>query len=239
METGWIKLHRKFRESTIYRNHIAVVIWLECLFRASLENRKVLFGRNVINVKKGAFWMGSEEMASTVGCSRSTVERYMKIFQKLEMLNRVASNKGTLCEVKNWEQYQQVRTTTEQQRNNNGTTTEHKEEREEEKEFKNNTTRARESVILKNENTTKTEKEENEEIEKSILKWFSKMCIENPEGYFLKIKKSCDWPAIKKAWKDAKRGVGIENTSQFYSRCIHYQKPTLSQQSAEKSENSK
>jgi len=56
-----------------------------------------------------------------------------------------------------------------------------------------------------------------------ILDWLKKSDIENPEAYLAKIERGCGAVAIRKAWRDATHGSGVESPGAFFARCKHYQ----------------
>lgn len=57
-----------------------------------------------------------------------------------------------------------------------------------------------------------------------IVKWFTKMEVGNPRAYLLALQRKASPEAIGRAWKDAKRGVGINSPGELWERALHYQK---------------
>lgn len=92
----------------VYQNSTALHIWLECLLRASFEERDVLLKRQKVTLDKGQFVMGYREMATVANCSVGTVKNWMDFFETERMIERYVNAKGTLVTIKNWDQYQSV-----------------------------------------------------------------------------------------------------------------------------------
>lgn len=194
--SGWIKLHRQIREHEIYKNPTAMHLWLECLFRAAFEEKVVLLKRQKLTLQPGDFVFGYREMAQVANCSVSTAKFWMDYFETERMIERTTTPKGTICKLINWRQYQDTERSPERQANAERTLSEPN----------------------KKDKNEKNEKNDRGEIEK----WLRKMDIRNPAAYYDSLRSKSSDEAIAKAWKDAKRGVGIETPADFYSRCLHY-----------------
>jgi hypothetical protein len=106
MKNGWIKLHRQLREHEIYKNTTALHLWIECLFRASHEDRKVLLKRQRLDLDAGSFVFGYRELSVVANCSPSTAKFWMDYFEAERMIERTTTAKGTICKLKNWKEYQ-------------------------------------------------------------------------------------------------------------------------------------
>jgi hypothetical protein len=80
--------------------------------------------------------------------------------------------------------------------------------------------------INKNDKNEKNVKNDQlgEEIRKEILKHLGRDEIEigNPTAYLSKIERECTPEAIRRAWKEWKRGNGINTAAQFFERCKYY-----------------
>lgn len=126
MNQGWIKLHRQFRESPYYRIGAAMQTWVECLLRASHEERTVFLKRERITLQKGQFVMGRDEFGQSIGISGSTAWYWLLQFESDNMVDIRKTAKGSIVSLKNWEEYQRVdstvdnkKTADEQQMNTN------------------------------------------------------------------------------------------------------------------------
>lgn len=126
MSQGWIKLHRRIKESVIYSNHVALHCWVECLLRASHTSKSVFLKREKIDLKPGMFVMGREEFGASVGVSGSTAWYWLLQFEADSRVDIKKTVKGSVVTIKNWVEDQGVdstvdnkKTTDEQQMNTN------------------------------------------------------------------------------------------------------------------------
>ncbi|MED1128837.1 MULTISPECIES: hypothetical protein [Bacillus] len=132
--SGWIKLHRKIKENPIFANSDMFKLWALCLIKATHKEHDQLVGNQMVKLLPGEFVTGRHELASEFNegvkpsekVSPSTVWRYMKNFEKWQMLNIKSGNKFSVISVTNWSEYQQSeqqvnskRTANEQQVNTN------------------------------------------------------------------------------------------------------------------------
>lgn len=123
---GWIKLHRQFRESPYYKIAAAMQTWVECLLRASHDDRLVFLKRERLELKQGQFVMGRDEFGHSIGISGSTAWYWLLQFEADSMVDIKKTAKGSIVSVKNWSEYQKVdsevdnrKTADEQQMNTN------------------------------------------------------------------------------------------------------------------------
>jgi len=112
IHNGYIRVWRKIKNNPIYANSKAVHIWLECLIRATYQEREFYQGREKIELDPGQFIMGYREFAKDINSSPSTVKYWMDNFEKDEdMIERTTNAKGTIVSIKNWSDYQEVERT--------------------------------------------------------------------------------------------------------------------------------
>lgn len=113
--SGWIKLHRKIKENPIFANSDMFKLWALCLIKATHKEHDQLVGNQMVKLLPGEFVTGRHELASEFNegvkpsekVSPSTVWRYMKNFEKWQMLNIKSGNKFSVISVTNWSEYQQ------------------------------------------------------------------------------------------------------------------------------------
>lgn len=106
MDNGYIKLHRKLLDCSVFQNEKLLKVWIWCLFKATYKDRQVIMGNTVIDVKQGQFVYGRLKAAEELKIPPSTFKRYMDILQELDMLTLKSTNKWTLASITNWEKYQ-------------------------------------------------------------------------------------------------------------------------------------
>ena len=107
---GWISLHRKFRESYFYKHSHAVHVWIECLLRASHNERFSTIGRKKVTLKPGTFIMGRKELGQAIGMPPSTAWYWMQQFKVDKMVDIQSMHNGSLVTVLNWVEYQDLDT---------------------------------------------------------------------------------------------------------------------------------
>lgn len=127
---GWVCLHRKIVDSVVWTDPNMLKLWSLCLIKASHKDQPMFsLGGQIVPLKKGEFVTGRDSLAEEFNkgvqkrnrVSAITLWRFLKKFEKYEMLNIKTTNKYSVISIKNWESYQSV----EQQVNNNRTSSEH------------------------------------------------------------------------------------------------------------------
>lgn len=114
MSKGWISVHRKLKENSIWADPNYLKLWMFCLFEASHKDREQLVGNQVVKLKRGQFITGrfslEEEMNKGVKpkqrLDKLTWWRHLNNLQKLGMLNIKTTNKYSVVTVENYEHYQ-------------------------------------------------------------------------------------------------------------------------------------
>ena len=132
MNHGYIKLYRKVMDSFVWTNPNMYKLWMLCLMKASHEDRKFLFNGKEISLNSGEFVTGRDAITFEMnkGVTRehqvnsASVWRWLKKFEKEQMLNIKSTTKYSVISINNWSEYQGVeqqvnikRTTSEQQVN--------------------------------------------------------------------------------------------------------------------------
>ena len=124
--TSYIKLFRKILKSPIWKNEKALKIWLWCLLKATHIEREQLVGQKIVHLEKGQFVFGRNTASDELDMKESTVYKYIKLLEKLQMISIKSNNKFSIVSIEKWEDYQieelknnNKRTTKEQQSNTN------------------------------------------------------------------------------------------------------------------------
>ncbi len=108
MNQGWISLHRKLKDNPIYRNSVAVHIWVECLLRAAHKRQEFYSKREKVVLQPGQFLMGYKEFGETIGISKTATYYWMKILSDEGLIEHASTTKGTVVTIENWARYQSV-----------------------------------------------------------------------------------------------------------------------------------
>ena len=116
---SYIKLFRKLLKSPIFENEKALKIWIWCLLKATHVEKKQLVGQQIIDIKKGEFVFGRNRASEELKMTESTIYKYIKLLEKLQMISVKSNNKFSIISIEKWEEYQ-----IEELKNNNKVTTE-------------------------------------------------------------------------------------------------------------------
>ena len=95
-DKSYIKLFRKLLKSPIWENEKALKIWLWCLLKATHLERDQLVGQQIIHLEKGQFVFGREKASEELNMTESTVYKYIKLLEKLQMISIKSNNKFSL-----------------------------------------------------------------------------------------------------------------------------------------------
>lgn len=117
--TSYIKLFRKILKSPIWKNEKALKIWLWCLLKATHIERDQLVGQKIVHLEKGQFVFGRNTASDELDMTESTVYKYIKLLEKLQMISINSNNKFSVVSIEKWEDYQ-----IEELKNNNKVATE-------------------------------------------------------------------------------------------------------------------
>lgn len=118
-DSSWIKLYRKILKSPIWENEKALKIWIWCLVKATHKERIQLVGQQEVNLEKGQFVFGRKKASEELSMTESTIYKYIKLLEKLQMISVKSNNKFSIVSVEKWEDYQIEDIEKEQQSNNN------------------------------------------------------------------------------------------------------------------------
>jgi len=121
---GYICLHRKLLESTVFENEKMLKVWIWCLLKATWKERDQQVGMQTIHLFPGQFIFGRKVAAAELNMSESTVYRLINCLEKKTNLSVKVNNKFSVINVENWGLYQDKENVGEQQMNNRWTTDE-------------------------------------------------------------------------------------------------------------------
>lgn len=106
MNNGWIKMHRKLIESSVFENPKLLKTWIWCLCKASHTKHEVIVGKQIVLLKEGQFVFGRLKAAEALNMNDRTVYDYMKMLQNLKMISINSNNKFSIVTVEKWDFYQ-------------------------------------------------------------------------------------------------------------------------------------
>ena len=125
---GWIKLHRKLKNSLVFDNPDLLKVWIWCLLKATHDDYIQMIGLQEVELEKGQFIFGRKVAANELKMSESKTYRLIKKLENMQNLNIKTNNKFSVITIENWGLYQsddcKSEQQSEQQMNNKRTTNE-------------------------------------------------------------------------------------------------------------------
>lgn len=112
---GWIKLHRKLKNSLVFDNPDLLKVWIWCLLKATHDDYIQMIGLQEVELEKGQFIFGRKVAANELKMSESKTYRLIKKLETMQNLNIKANNKYSIITITNWEIYQSDNNNNEQQ----------------------------------------------------------------------------------------------------------------------------
>lgn len=114
-DQGWISLYRKIQNSFVWTNSDQLKLWLLILMKANHSENKFLFNGNEIFLSSGQMVTGRDAIALEFNNGVKPVQRvssrqlwrWIKQFEKEQMLSIESTSRNSVITVKNWSEYQQ------------------------------------------------------------------------------------------------------------------------------------
>ena len=103
---GWIKLHRKFLESPIFKDSQALQLWVYLLLKANHKDGKVLIGNTYVPVNRGELLTGRKSLASGTGINESKIRRLLKLYESDKKVTIKKTTKYSIISITNYDSYQ-------------------------------------------------------------------------------------------------------------------------------------
>lgn len=131
---GWIKVYRKFLDSSIFlsKDVYLIQLWIYLLLKVNHKENKFLFNGQEIIVKKGSGIFGLNQIVKDLSKEkREGDKKFRKLktiyYRRLKILENIGNvklkptNKYTLIEIINWDRYQENETQLKLKRNSTET----------------------------------------------------------------------------------------------------------------------
>lgn len=201
---GWIKLHRRIMEgdSWLKEPFTRSQAWIDLLMLANHRDGYIRVRGVRVPVSRGQVGWSVVSLAERWKWSRGKAQRFLDELEMDQQIVQQGSTVSSLITVANYDEYQ-----------GNGTADG----------TPDGTADGQQTVQQTDTNKKDNNGKNEQEPYGDMIRWFGKMGVENPEGYLASLQKKAGPSAIERAWKDAKRGNGIESPAQFWSRCLLYQ----------------
>ena len=104
---GWIKISREIEDHWLWQDADRLRWWIDMLFMASFEDKKVIEDTHLITIKKGQFIASVAFLCKRWGKSNKTIIKYLKLLEEDEMICReVLHRKTPIITICNYDKYQ-------------------------------------------------------------------------------------------------------------------------------------
>lgn len=105
--SGWIKIHREIQGHWISQCPEKLGRWIDLLLLANFEDKKVLVGDRLIEVKRGQMIMSFDYLAKRWNISKSTASKFIELLESDKMVERHTEQRKTILTICNYDSYQQ------------------------------------------------------------------------------------------------------------------------------------
>ena len=104
---GWIKISREIESHWLWQDAERMRWWIDMLFMASFEDKKVIEDTHLITIKKGQFIASVAFLCKRWGKSNKTIIKYLKLLEEDEMICREVLHRQTpIITICNYDKYQ-------------------------------------------------------------------------------------------------------------------------------------
>jgi len=114
---GWIKLHRSIKKHWVFQDSEYFKYWIYLLLDVNHEDKKIVWNKELIEIKRGQKITSLQKLAKEFNCSREKVRRFLDLLKKDTMIDIDSNTRYTQITICNYDNYQ-----TEQHTNNTRTT---------------------------------------------------------------------------------------------------------------------
>ena len=104
---GWIKISREIEDHWLWQDAERMRWWIDMLFMASFEDKKLIEDTHLITIKKGQFIASVAFLCKRWGKSNKTIIKYLKLLEEDEMICREVLHRQTpIITICNYDKYQ-------------------------------------------------------------------------------------------------------------------------------------
>jgi len=124
-KNGWILLHRNLYNNWVWKDKpfSKGQAWIDILMMVNHSDEKILFNKELVEVKRGQRVTSEVKLSDRWGWSRTKVRNFLETLEKENMIKVDKKNKRrTRLEVCNYNEYQTLEEIKKQQKNNRKTT---------------------------------------------------------------------------------------------------------------------
>ena len=103
---GFIKLHRKIRDTKLYKDSYTMHLWIELLSRVNHKENSWQYGGRLCSVKAGECLVSLYSLSDSTGIKVSRIRCILKKLITAQMITSKSTPHGTYIEVVSWAKYQ-------------------------------------------------------------------------------------------------------------------------------------
>ena len=104
---GFIKLHRKIRDTKLYKDSYTMHLWIELLSRVNHKENSWQYGGRLCSVKAGECLVSLYSLSDSTGIKVSRIRCILKKLITAQMITTKSTPYGTYIEVVSWNKYQE------------------------------------------------------------------------------------------------------------------------------------
>ena len=108
-EIGWVRLHRKIRECSIWDSDEPFDMrsaWLDLVMLVNYEDKRTIFNKKAITIKKGQRITSVRKLSDRWHWSRNKTIRFLTLLESEKMIIKESDNRKTLLTIVNYDKYQ-------------------------------------------------------------------------------------------------------------------------------------
>ena len=106
MNNGWITLHRKLINSPVFKDPLALKLWIYLLLSANHKDGEYMLGNQVIKIPKGSLMAGRVSLQKHTDINQHKIDRLLKLFVNLKIVEQQTFSKYRLISITKWDLYQ-------------------------------------------------------------------------------------------------------------------------------------
>lgn len=112
MSKGWISLHRQIWDNWVWKDKpfSKGQAWIDLLLMANHEDKKVMFGNQLITIKRGSFVTSIRNLCDRWGWSNTKVRTFLSLLEQDGMIIVKSDAKKTTLTIVNYSIYQDSNT---------------------------------------------------------------------------------------------------------------------------------
>tara|TARA_R110000824_G_scaffold77627_3_gene196269 strand:+ start:260 stop:679 length:420 start_codon:yes stop_codon:yes gene_type:complete len=104
---GFIKLHRKIKDTKLYKDSYLMHLWLELLIRTNHKDNSWNYKGKLCSVKSGECLVSLQTLADSTGMKVSKIRSILKRLKRAEMITTESTPYHTNIKIVSWNKYQE------------------------------------------------------------------------------------------------------------------------------------